>query len=230
MSNYYPAPPSEARIFVRHTDGSSLIVPEQNPDEIERLSFSIPLDGNLGTSPLKQVEALQDDEDANMNFFHIQHSLGLELSIDGYGRSSAGHGFLAQSRSPKAPDIHSHTKLSLADAKDLMNHSPAVESIDRRLAHFAFNVIAHGSVQLGPIYKRRAELEQPPQPREQAARRVVSATAISNLNAQKAYGTGALDAEAKAIIRANHANYMHAYGELLPYLGDSTPLNATLLD
>lgn len=213
MSHSYSS--VEARVFVRHTSGN-LIVPEQPEDSIERLSFSIPLTDP--ENPLPQIAKIQKDEDAGMGFFYIQHNLGPRTGIVANGQrfeTPLAHGFLAQSHSPKASETAGHMELSVEQAKDILNHSPAIDMLERQLAFGAFNVIAHGQIH-APLARKEAPVTPPS--RDRLARDTMRESAIFSKSLETAFGNQPMSPEDRKKLLQKYGSLVHSARMLLDLL------------
>lgn len=131
--------PNEARIFVRHNDGSQLVVPEQH-GEITRLSFSVEIPADH--EPLKYIEDKQKETDSDLGFFYLQHHLGRE---ELYQLTPADvsvqqiYGYLGQTYLPSLQE--GRNTLSIDDAREIIDTSRHIDGPEYELAQAAFKRI-----------------------------------------------------------------------------------------
>jgi len=132
----------EARIFVRHSDGSSLVVPEQAND-IDQLSFrmQIPFGLSIDKRLTAINEVIKDDEENGLGFIALQRFLGgAESAVsNGSGVHDFAYGYLGQIHIGKsAGEGTGRQIMPITEARDIINNSPLIDSIDRKLAFQAF--------------------------------------------------------------------------------------------
>lgn len=138
---------NEARIFVRHSDGSSLVVPE-NTGDIERLSFSIDIPSVLEVKPGESVgsarfdkvkKVLKNEEETDLSFFALQQFFGSESAVqrqsDGRLKKKFAYAYIGQVwPGRKTGETTGRLALLPQEAHMAIKHSPAIDSIDRLLA------------------------------------------------------------------------------------------------
>lgn len=137
---------AEVRMFVRHSDGSSLVVPEQ-PHGIRELSFrlAIPLETPAETRLAVIEHERSKEECQDLGFIALQRYLGSETSFE---RRDSGvdiiyaHGYLGQLNIGKViGEGTGRQVLPLLDAQTIMDVSPDIDSLDRRLVYRALEKI-----------------------------------------------------------------------------------------
>jgi hypothetical protein len=130
---------SEARIFARHSDGKSLIVPKFDDTHIRRLSFSVQTPVVPDAPAMFDVvqKLLQTDEEHGLNDFYLQRYLGRKsyMLLGNTSRNMDAFGYMAQITIGKS--VHHEIGrqiLPFSEAERVVNAEANLDRLDRDFA------------------------------------------------------------------------------------------------
>jgi hypothetical protein len=140
----------EARLFVRHSDGNSFVVPDYHEDHgRQRLSFSIDVPADV--SGAERFEAIKkvlgEDEEMHLNDFMPQQYIGSYAFVLLAGnhqksQNERAHGYLAQIWPGRDTSRETGRRaIPFSDVEQLINHDASIDRVDRNLASRALRTV-----------------------------------------------------------------------------------------